>query len=290
MKRILSSLVKLTSRVVGKNNLEKLLIFSAKSIDTDLRKHALLQLGAGTTVYLENGSELFFIQKILARQLADNPNPLIFDVGANIGNYTLTLKENIKNAKIFSFEPVGETFENLKRKVGDTGNLYNIGFSNLPGEGLLYNIANTNDGETATMHKEILLDVFKSTGDIQPMAIKLDTIDNFCAVNNIKTIDFLKIDVEGNELSVMQGAPGMLAKNAIKIIQFEINAHNIYSRVFLRDFYLLLCDFEIFRLKPLGLLPLGPYKPINEIFTAQNMVAIHKTLVPQIDSRYLLTI
>ena len=247
MKRILSSLVKLTSRVVGKNNLEKLLIFSAKSIDTDLRKHALLQLGAGTTVYLENGSELFFIQKILARQLADNPNPLIFDVGANIGNYTLTLKENIKNAKIFSFEPVGETFENLKRKVGDTGNLYNIGFSNLPGEGLLYNIANTNDGETATMHKEILLDVFKSTGDIQPMAIKLDTIDNFCAVNNIKTIDFLKIDVEGNELSVMQGAPGMLAKNAIKIIQFEINAHNIYSRVFLRDFYLLLCDFEIFR-------------------------------------------
>ena len=82
----------------------------------------------------------------------------------------------------------------------------------------------------------------------------------------------------------------MLAGDAIKIIQFEINAHNIYARVFLRDFYMLLKDFEFFRLKADGMVSLGEYKPINEIFTAQNIAAIHKTVVPQIDKKFIFTI
>ena len=56
----------------------------------------------------------------------------------------------------------------------------------------------------------------------------------------IDDIDFIKIDVEGHELAVLQGAVNMINQNRIKVIQFEFNVANILSRVFLKDFYDLL--------------------------------------------------
>jgi len=290
MKKILTAFLWMTSKIIGRQKLEKLLIFSAKSINVNLHQHGLLQIGAGTGVYLENGSELFFIKNILAKQFKNNRSLLFFDVGANIGNYTLALRQNITNADIYAFEPVIETFEQLGINVGDNAKLFNIGFGSLPGKGLLYNTLNTTASEIATMHKDILLDVFKSSDDIVAIEFEIDTIDNFCSSNNIKAIDFLKIDVEGNELPVLQGASTMLENNAIKIIQFEFNTHNVYSRVFLRDFYLLLNDFEFYRLKKDGVVCLGKYNPVNEIFTAQNIIALHKSVLHGIDSKYLLAV
>ncbi len=290
MKKILSTFIWMTSRIIGRKNLERLLIYCAKSINTNLHQHGLLQIGAGTGVYLENGSEVFFIKNILTEQFKNDKSPLFFDVGANIGNYTLSLRENITNADIYAFEPVKETFEQLENNVGDKAKLYNIGFGSLPGKGLLYNTLNTTVSEIATTHKDILLDIFKSLGEIVAIDFEIDTIDNFCSSNKIKAIDFLKIDVEGNELQVLKGASAMLANNAIKIIQFEFNTHNVYSRVFLRDFYLLLKDFEFYRLKKDGMVSLGNYNPVNEIFTAQNIIAAHKSVSNSIDSKYLLAV
>jgi len=290
MKKTLTAVIRMISKIIGRKNLEKLLVYSAKSINVNLHQHGLLQIGAGTGIYLENGSELFFIKNILAGQFKNNKSPLFFDVGANIGNYTLALRENITNANIYAFEPVKQTFEQLENRVGDNAKLFNIGFGNLPGKGLLYNVLNTTVSEIATTHKDILLDVFKSSDDIEAIEFEVDTIDNFCSSNNIRAIDFLKIDVEGNELPVLQGASTMLENNAIKIIQFEFNTHNVYSRVFLRDFYLLLKDFEFYRLKKDGMVSLGEYNPANEIFTAQNLVAIHKTALPGIYGNYILPV
>ena len=290
MKKVLSTFTWMITKIIGRKNLEKLLVYSAKSINVNLHQHALLQIGAGTGVYLENGGELFFIKNILAKQFENNVGPLFFDVGANIGNYTLALKENITNADIYAFEPVTETFEQLKIRVDGKAKLNNIGFGSFPGKGVLYNTLNTSVSEIATTHKDILLDVFKSKDEIVAIEFEIDTIDNFCSSNKIKAIDFLKIDVEGNELQVLQGASDMLANNAIKVIQFEFNTHNIYSRVFLRDFYLLLKEFEFYRLKSNGLLSLGDYNPVNEIFTAQNIIAVHKSVSNSIDSKYLLEV
>ena len=66
----------------------------------------------------------------------------------------------------------------------------------------------------------------------------------------------------------------MLLKKHIKIIQFEFNSHNVHSRVFLRDFYLILKDFEFYRIFQNGIIKLGPYSHLNEIFTLQNIVAV----------------
>jgi len=192
MRKVLSAFIWAASKIIGKKNLESLVIYTAKSINADLHLHGLLQMGAATNVYLENGSELFFIKNILTKQLESSAQPILFDVGANIGNYSLALKENIPNASIYSFEPVKETFEQLEKNVGDKTKLYNIGFGNLPGKGLLYNTLNTTISEVATTHKEILQEVFNASNEIVAIEFEIDSIDNFCSTNDIKNIDFFK--------------------------------------------------------------------------------------------------
>lgn len=58
--------------------------------------------------------------------------------------------------------------------------------------------------------------------------IKSIKLDNF--INDIKRIDILKIDVEGNELEVLKGCKSLLSKKIIKIIYIEILNHNLYKQ------------------------------------------------------------
>lgn len=283
MKNLLIAFINLISKITGKKNLERILVFCAKSINTNLHMHGLLQIGAGTGVYLENGSELFFIKNILSNQLCSEKQPILFDIGANIGHYSLMLKFNITNATIYSFEPVEEAFLELEKNLGSKSKTYNIGFGASTGKQVLYN---TTISEITTSHKEVLSDIFDIT-DFKTIEFEVDTIDNFCTSNNIKIIDFLKIDVEGNEFFILQGASNMLTNKNIKFIQFEFNTHNVYSRIYLRDFYLLLKDFDFYRLNQNSLVFLGDYNPANEIFTAQNIVAVRKDLSTAIDEKYV---
>jgi FkbM family methyltransferase len=286
MKKALSFIIKILAKYVGRKNLENLLVFSAKTINVNLHAHGLLQIGASTGVHLENGSERFFLTNILTQLYPLGTNPVFFDVGANIGNYTLMVKDNFKDAVIYSFEPVTATYEQLVKNAGKYAKTYNIGLGDKPGRGILYNRTNSFTTEITTAYKGILEDVFKNTDDIVTIEFEIATVDSFCALKHINTIDFLKIDVEGNELSVLKGAACMISTNSIKLIQFEFNTHNTYSKVFLRDFYLLLPDFKFFRLNQESLTVLGDYVAINEIFTAQNIIAIHRSIPTNVYSKH----
>ena len=55
------------------------------------------------------------------------------------------------------------------------------------------------------------------------------TIDQYCLKNNIEQIDILKIDVQGNELKVLEGAKRMLTNNRIKLIFLEISIASNYE-------------------------------------------------------------
>lgn len=290
MKKLPDALIGFVARIVGKKRFGRALVYSAKAINVNLHKSGLLQVGAGTNVYLENGSEQFFIKSILAPLLNGIEKPVLFDVGANIGNYTSALHEQFPAAEIYAFEPVENTFNQLRSNISDKANAFNIGFGSFAGKSVIYNTGEDNASELSTTHKEILHDIFKSDDVVTEIAFDVDTIDSFCHQQGIGSIDFLKIDVEGNELSVLKGASQMLTNEKIKLIQFEINAHNVYARVFLRDYYLLLTDFEFFRLRPDGMVQMGEYRPINEIFTAQNIAAIHRSVVNQLDKRFLFTL
>jgi len=66
----------------------------------------------------------------------------------------------------------------------------------------------------------------------------------------------MKIDAEGHELEIFKGAIRMINENKIGMLQFDFNLHNIYSRVFLRDFFRILPNYNIYRLDTERLIPI----------------------------------
>jgi len=108
--------------------------------------------------------------------------------------------------------------------------------------------------------------------------VQIQTLDDFCAEKGIEHIHYLKMDVEGHELSVLQGGREMLAKGAIDWIQFEFGGCNIDSRTYLRDFFELLTPYyDIYRLLRNGFRPIRRYHETYEIFTTTNFIAIRRT-------------
>ena len=286
MKKTIGVFNKIAAKIVGQKNLENLLIYSAKSIDTDLLRHAQIQIGASGDSGLDN--ERLFIKKILPCFLNGDDTPVIFDVGANVGNYSLALRAQFPKATIYAFEPVKKTFEILANNVdGKNIKTHNLGFSDKAGTGKLFNIVNSEDTEIASLYEDVFSGIFQSSAEVTSTEFVMETLDSFCSANHILSVDFLKIDVEGHELFVLRGAEKLIENNGLKIIQFEFNSHNVFSRVFLRDFYLILENFEFYRILESGLAKLGPYTALNEIFVQQNLLAVRRDLCHLIKPSFL---
>lgn len=197
-----------------------------------------------------------------------SPCRVLFDVGANVGDYSNSLRSTFPRADIYVFEPNPHAFEQIPKSYAHA---FNIGFSAQKGSSKIYFYQDDNTTTSASTIEAVI------SGRERPYTsadIVLDTIDDFCTTHGIAHIDFLKIDVEGRELAVLEGARKMLSH--ITVIQFEFNRHNIISRTFLKDFYTLMPDFTFYRIGPNRLVPLGAYKEYNEIFRIQNFVAIRE--------------
>lgn len=220
---------------------------------------------------IKSSGEIYTIEYLLANHFYEQEKLCLFDVGANVGDYTSLLLEKTKNrfCEIHSFEPSNDSFEKLKFSYSSNskvklnrialGNVETINTLYLPKPGAK-KASFYRSEENSTFSKE---------------EVKQVSLDQYCYSNNITKIDLLKIDTEGNELFVLQGAKEMLQKKLISAIQFEFSEFNIASRTYFRDFYTLLSkDFKLYRILPNGLKYLDNYKPPLEVFLATNYLAI----------------
>jgi hypothetical protein len=132
--------------------------------------------------------------------------------------------------------------------------------------------------EHASLFPGVLKDLHRAK-TIKETNVPLITLDAYCCAASIPGIDFLKIDTEGNDLKVLKGSQAMIQKNAIRVVQFEFNQTNVFSHVFLKDFYDILRGYSFYRLLPHALLPLGSYSFHNEIFAFQNILALNDAFI-----------
>lgn len=182
------------------------------------------------------------------KKLSQKENIILFDVGANVGTYTVLLNQDFNdNSKIFSFEPSKFTYKILTQNTQQFENvkLYNFGFGDKNASFTLY--SNKERSGISSLFKR-RLDHFNIDMDIKE-DIEIKTIDNFCNDNNIAGIDFLKLDIEGNELKALNGAKAMLENHKVNYIQFEFGGCNIDYRTYFQDFnYLLKDNYHIYRI------------------------------------------
>lgn len=179
--------------------------------------------------------------KIIAKILKDDLRKeiTVFDIGCFQGNFSRSIqKEIIKKINFFLFDP------NPNLKIKDFK--YNeLAFSNNKGSKKFY--LNTffpaSGSSLNTIHvKDKLWNFTRKlvTGNFnkqfESFMVNTDTIDNFCFENAVDFIDILKIDTEGSELEVLEGAQNMLKNTNIVLIEvldekkrFNEKYHNVIN-------------------------------------------------------------
>ena len=214
----------------------------------------------------------------VARQLARVVRPVVFDVGANIGDYSLGCLQAFRGqCRIHAFEPAKATFDRLASVPEfpmETVSLHCLAFSDRDGQAILHS---SEPGSSIASLEELERPVrpFDKSLDEE---VHVTTIDRFCDDHGIEEIDLLKLDIEGHELSALRGARRMLNKGRIRFLQFEFGENNISSGTYLSDFHKLLADqYRMFRIVPGGLIPWRYEGGPTEIFATMNYLCERKS-------------
>ena len=156
-------------------------------------------------LYLYGSYELPTV-KLIRRLLSDND--VSIDVGAQIGYLSLVMGTAAKQStKVYSFEPEGANIVRFNTNIA-LNNLKNVelirnAVSNFDGTLKLYMSKDHNAGTHSTVFNEATV----SHDFVEVPAI---TLDHFVSSRNISKLRLLKIDVEGGELEVIQGAMNTL--------------------------------------------------------------------------------
>ncbi len=136
------------------------------------------------------------------------------DVGANIGIYALTIAKNIPNIKIDAFEPHKEAFERMK------ANIHQNGYSQIIQS---HNLALSNENKEGYLLADSRFSTYQSGGAKVDTKgeMKITQIRGDDLIKDTGNMIAIKIDVEGFELSVLQGIQNLIKNNKV-FLQIEI--------------------------------------------------------------------
>lgn len=157
----------------------------------------------------------------------------IFDVGANVGLWSKLASSIRKDLNIYSFEPIKSTYNNLEKNLKDYENISTINKA-LSSESGFFNIYNYGENSGTNSFYNFNND---KNQEFVIESIEATTIDLFCETNQLKNVDFIKCDTEGNDLKVILGALKMIENNKIGILQFEYNWRWILSNSSLKNVF-----------------------------------------------------
>lgn len=230
-----------------------------------VRNAATYALGAGTaSLHVEESGEGRLLRRL--GELWRGRDVTVVDVGAHIGEYAAAARSALgRDAALHCFEPQPDTFETLAaRFAGDARTS-------------CHRLALGSEHATASLYGDERSSAFTSlhpgtlgNGAARVDEVEVGTLDALAAELGLGRIDLLKVDVEGHELAVLEGARGLIEAERVGAVQFEFGERNLASRTFLRDFFRLLGPgFRFFRVTPGGLRALE-YTPAAEVFVLES--------------------
>lgn len=239
------------------------------SFDSKIRlAETILQdcgFGAGADIGHSNEEVIF--------EFLENTRPVLVDVGAHCGEYTLLFLRHFPAGRAFCFEPVQAHFEILQHATEglDGVKLFNLALGNSETSALIYRDQQLSGLASLTKRR---LDHFSISMDIQE-EVKVATLDSVLGNGAVEYIDLLKLDVEGHDLEVLKGAQNLLSANRIGAVQFEFGGSNLDTRTNLQDFYYFMTSncFRIYVVTKYGLEPIQQYREIYEQYRTTNFVA-----------------
>jgi FkbM family methyltransferase len=201
--------------------------------------------------------------------------PVVFDVGANNGDWSAAVLKANRLAQIHAFEPQKAFADRIAATYPGIA-VNNAAVGESAGELDLHDYADRPGSRHASLLKGVIDNIHGGVPRVTKVPVV--TIDDYCRDHRVEYIHFLKIDVEGFEISVLRGAKEMIARGKVEAIQFEFNEMNVPARTFLHDFMDYFGNaFSVYRILPHGILPLKANNHwFNEQYTFQNLLAVRR--------------
>lgn len=134
--------------------------------------------------------------------IKDTEDFTAFDIGANVGWYTLNMLKRFPNIKVYSFEPSPLTYDRLKHNIalnnaGDRVTAVNLGLYKENSQMEFYYDKETSGASSLANLRE------RET--VSRITVQMERMDDWVRENNVSKVDFIKCDVEGSELFVYGG-------------------------------------------------------------------------------------
>ena len=159
------------------------------------------------------------------KRFLHNDQPLIFDIGANVGQSVRKFREELPNCTIHSFEPSPTTFELLRQNVSAFENLHLRNCALGSSSGQMSFLENTKPN----MSSFLPLSTY-GWGEIEKETlVEVETIDQYCSERDIQRMDILKSDTQGFDLEVLKGAEETIQENKVGLVYLEIIFSDMYE-------------------------------------------------------------
>jgi len=196
---------------------------------------------------------------------------VVFDVGANRGDWSAAARRENPMAKIFAFEPEPDIYKMLRGNLANSGAVCeNFGLGSKREERRIFSYKE--DSGMGSFLSRPGRDVLGADGKVA----EIRTLDDYCQANNIDLIDFLKIDVEGFEYEVILGARKLLSEHKISAIQFEYGGTYLDAGISLKDMFEFLSGFgySLYKIYPNQVRLVLRYSPGLDNFQYANYLAV----------------
>jgi FkbM family methyltransferase len=204
------------------------------------------------------------IQRLMASMSGDSS--VSFDVGANVGDWSEAWVRSGAKGRLVAVDPLRRNLDavqdKLERLEWGRYDLCEMALSEMTGMVKFF----TNRDKSLSGHDSLLDMRSIGYGEVLDcVEVKTETLDSLAKQLGTPDILFLKVDVEGNELSVLKGAKELMACDAIEFIQIEFGHAARAARVYLHDIvaYVGQYQYDMFIIKPNGLAPLN-FSPFTE--------------------------
>jgi FkbM family methyltransferase len=150
------------------------------------------------------------------------PGMTVVDVGANVGMLASLFARLAAPGPVHAFEPGAAMFAQLEASIAGAANVTANRLALADRAGTLR--LNCYEGPFhpfSTLAERPLAAYGVDAGNARQELVEATTLDAYCGAKGISGIDLLKIDVEGAELQVLQGAARMLCEKRIACVAFE---------------------------------------------------------------------
>jgi FkbM family methyltransferase len=155
------------------------------------------------------------------------PGAVVFDVGANLGYFTLLAANRVgSSGRVVAFEPDPQSMEKLRRNLA-LNDFTNITVESLAvsSESGLVALRTSKPGEVNQGGATTLFDSTKqSTGSISATSTSLDA---YCVDNRLDVVDVVKMDIEGGEYAAVEGMQEGMRNGRYRSIVLELHPEHL---------------------------------------------------------------